>query len=64
MLSPFKESELELLERSVNRSKEAVLSFINTGIKNAMNLYNGRITENEEKKKKNIDNNNINQNYI
>lgn len=64
VLSPFKESELELLERSVNRSKDAVLGFINTGIKNAMNLYNGRITENEDKNEKNIDNNNINQNYI
>ncbi|HWA05110.1 MAG TPA: aminoacyl-tRNA hydrolase [Ignavibacteria bacterium] len=47
VLSPFEDNELELLERTAERSKEAVLSFINSGIKETMNLYNGRIPEEE-----------------
>ncbi len=64
VLSSFNENELELLEQSVDRAKDAVLSFIGQGIKKAMNLYNGSITETEDKVEKNIDNENNNQNNI
>lgn len=47
VLSPFNENEQELLEKSVERAKDAVLSFVMNGIKNTMNLYNGRIPEQE-----------------
>lgn len=47
VLSPFNENEQELLEKSVERAKDAVLSFVTNGIKNTMNLYNGRIPEQE-----------------
>ncbi len=50
VLSEFKDGELDLLDRSAERAKDAVLSFIKDGIKSAMNFYNGRIPEAEDGK--------------
>lgn len=47
VLQPFEENELELFERSIERAKDAVISFINNGIKESMNLYNGIIPGSE-----------------
>lgn len=47
VLQPFEENELELFKRSIERAKDAVISFINNGIKESMNLYNGIIPGSE-----------------
>jgi PTH1 family peptidyl-tRNA hydrolase len=47
VLSPFEDKELDLLDKSADRAKDAVISFVNNGIKETMNLYNGRIPEEE-----------------
>jgi PTH1 family peptidyl-tRNA hydrolase len=45
VLSPFEENDHEALEKTVEVSKEAVLSFINSGINDTMNLYNRNVLE-------------------
>lgn len=45
VLSPFGDNELELFEKSIEMAKNAVISFLNFGIKETMNLYNGRIPD-------------------
>ncbi|MCC6865300.1 MAG: aminoacyl-tRNA hydrolase [Ignavibacteria bacterium] len=47
VLTPFDENEDNVIEQSINRAKDAVLCFINNGIKESMNLYNGRIPDEE-----------------
>ena len=41
----FEEKEYEVLERSVETAKNAVLSFINSGIADTMNRFNGSTAE-------------------
>lgn len=45
VLSPFEENELHLFEQSIERAKDAVISFIDYGINETMNLYNGMIPD-------------------
>jgi len=45
VLSEFEESEFKTLEISIETAKNAVLSFINSGIKDAMNRFNGSVIE-------------------
>jgi PTH1 family peptidyl-tRNA hydrolase len=45
VLSPFEENDTEALEKTVEASKDAVLSFINAGINDTMNLYNRNVLE-------------------
>jgi PTH1 family peptidyl-tRNA hydrolase len=45
VLSPFVENDPEALEKTVDRAKDAVLSFINAGINETMNLYNRNVLE-------------------
>lgn len=45
VLSAFEEAEYEILERSVETARNAVLSFINSGIEDTMNRFNGSTSE-------------------
>ena len=45
VLSAFEEAEYEILERSVETARNAVLSFINSGIADTMNRFNGSTPE-------------------
>lgn len=45
VLSEFEEEEYELLELSVEAAKDAVLSFVETGIAGTMNRFNGSVKE-------------------
>lgn len=45
VLSAFEEAEYEILERSVETARNAVLSFINSGIEDTMNRFNGSTPE-------------------
>ncbi|MEO8512037.1 MAG: aminoacyl-tRNA hydrolase [Ignavibacteria bacterium] len=48
VLSGFEEEELDALEKTLDASKDAVLSFINTGIKDTMNLFNRNFLEGQQ----------------
>lgn len=45
VLSGFDENELDTLEKTVGRAKDAVLSYINIGINDTMNLFNRNILD-------------------
>lgn len=48
VLSEFEEAEYEVLERTVETAKNAVLSFINSGIAETMNRFNRSIREDKK----------------
>jgi PTH1 family peptidyl-tRNA hydrolase len=60
VLSPFEENEAGLFEKSTERAKNAVISFIENGIKETMNLYNGKLQDTENGNNNSKEENNTN----